>query len=155
MPYDEKLEGRVRAVLEADGVDYVLKYMFGGVAFMLRGHMAVGIVKDDLMVRVGSDAHEAALAEPHARPMDFAGKPMRTMVYVSPAGTGQNAGLARWVRAGVAHAASQPVKSAPTAKKAPPTAKKAPPTAKKAPPAAKKAPPTAKKAPARSTTRAR
>ncbi len=61
MAYDEKLEAKVRAFLEGEGVDYESKHMFGGVCFLVAGKMALGIVKDDLMVRVGADAYEAAL----------------------------------------------------------------------------------------------
>jgi hypothetical protein len=50
------------------------KKMFGGVAFLLDGKMFCGVVKDELMVRVGPDAFEAALAEKHVRPMDFTGR---------------------------------------------------------------------------------
>ena len=48
--------------------------------------MFIGIVKNDLMVRVGPDRHEEALAKAHVRPMDFAGRPMRGYVYVAPRG---------------------------------------------------------------------
>ena len=60
--------------------------MFGGLAFMLNGHMCCGIVGDDLVVRTGLDRFEAALFRPHPRPMDFTGRPMRGFVYVSPPG---------------------------------------------------------------------
>ena len=85
MAYDEALAERIRALLA--GRDAVTeRKMFGGIAFMVGGNMACGVIHDDLMVRVGPDAHDAALAEPHARPMDFAHRPMRGMVYVDPDG---------------------------------------------------------------------
>ncbi len=65
--------------------------------------MFVGIVKDELMVRVGPDAHEAALGEPHARTMDFTGRPMRGYVFVAPAGYAEDPVLRRWVDRGLAH----------------------------------------------------
>lgn len=118
--------------------------------FMVGGNMACGIVRDDLMVRVGPERHEAALAEPHTRPMDFAGRPMKGMVYVAPEGCKTAAALARWVGASVDYAVTLPSKPAKkaVAKKAAPAkkaalAKEAP--AKRAP--AKKA--VAKKAPAK------
>jgi TfoX/Sxy family transcriptional regulator of competence genes len=58
------------------------KKMFGGIAFLLDGAMFCGVSGGDLMVRVGAEAHEAALARPHARPMDFTGRPMKGYVFV-------------------------------------------------------------------------
>ncbi|MBX7194945.1 MAG: TfoX/Sxy family protein, partial [Sandaracinaceae bacterium] len=85
--------------------------MFGGLCFLVHGKMALGIVRDDLMVRVGADGYDEALELPHAREMDFTGKPLKGMVYVAPAGLGQHAGLARWVRMGVACAAREATRS--------------------------------------------
>lgn len=84
MPYDERLAGRVRAVMaNADGVRE--RKMFGGLAFLLNGNMCCGVVRNDLMVRVGPDDYEQSLQRAHARAMDFTGKPMKGFVYVSPA----------------------------------------------------------------------
>ena len=75
MAYDEKLADRVRDILEGDpGVSE--RKMFGGLAFMVDGHMACGIAGDDLMLRLGAEGAEAALQKPHVRPMDFTGRPM-------------------------------------------------------------------------------
>ena len=109
MAYDEVLAARIRSLL-AKRSDVTERKMFGGIAFMVADHMAVGVVRDDLMVRVGSDAEAAALAEPHARPMDFTGRPARGMVYVAPAGVASDADLAQWVERGAAYAASLPPK---------------------------------------------
>lgn len=109
MAFDEGLAARVRSLL-ADRDDVTERKMFGGIAFMLGDRMAVGIVRDDLMVRVGAEGYDAAVARPHARPMDFTGRPTRSMVYVAPAGTAHDADLARWVEAGVAYAGSLPSK---------------------------------------------
>jgi hypothetical protein len=111
MAFDEKLGLRIREFL-SERSDVVEQRMFGGVAFMIRGHMACGIVKNDLMVRVGPDKHDDALACPNARPMDFAGRPMRGMVYVAPAGVGTDAELRAWVLRGVAHVETLPAKVA-------------------------------------------
>jgi TfoX/Sxy family transcriptional regulator of competence genes len=105
MAYDEELQLRIqRVVAGREGVTE--KRMFGGVAFLLDGKMFCGIVKDDLMVRVGPLAHEAALAEPHVRPMDFTGKPMAGYVYVEPEGLATDKALRRWVEAGLKFAAT-------------------------------------------------
>jgi hypothetical protein len=83
--------------------------MFGGIAWMVSGNMACGILGDDLIVRLGPDA-EAALAEEHVRPFDFTGKPMKGTVFVEPAATAEPADLAGWVEAGVGFASSLPPK---------------------------------------------
>jgi len=70
MAYDEGLAERIRALLE-DERGVTEKKMFGGVAFLLDGKMFVGIVKHDLMVRVGPDRYQESLRRRHARPMDF------------------------------------------------------------------------------------
>ena len=105
MAYDEELAGRVRRAL-AGREDLSEKKMFGGIAFMLRGNMGCGIVRDDLMVRVGPERHHEALAQPHARPMDFTGRPMRGMVYVTPDGCRTDSDLKRWLELGLEFAAS-------------------------------------------------
>jgi hypothetical protein len=69
-------------------------------------------VKDDLMVRVGADAHAAALARPHTRPMDFTGRPMVGYVFVAPEGVVDDDALAAWIAEARAHVATLPAKSA-------------------------------------------
>lgn len=78
--------------------------------FMLRGHMCCGIVKDDLMLRVGPEQYEAVLKKPHARKMDFTGRPMKGMVYVSAEGTRTPAALKKWVEYAVDFNSSLPRK---------------------------------------------
>lgn len=105
MAYDEQLAQRIRDVL-APRADVGEKKMFGGIAFMVGDRMAVGVVKDDLMVRVGPDAHDEALAQPHARPMEMGGRISRGFVYVAPAGLASDDALQRWVDRGLRFAAS-------------------------------------------------
>jgi TfoX/Sxy family transcriptional regulator of competence genes len=109
MAYDEGLAARVRDVL-GDHPDVIEKKMFGGLAFMVWGNMACGIIQDDLMVRVGPDGYEAALTQPHARVMDFTGKPMRGMVVVDGAGLDADETLDEWVQRGLQYALSLPPK---------------------------------------------
>lgn len=96
MAYDEKLAARVAAALSRR-VEHEERKMFGGIAFMIGGKMAIGVSAEDLMVRVGPDAHEGALAQPGARPMDFTGRPMKGYVFVGPAGTATAPALMRWI----------------------------------------------------------
>ena len=110
MPYDEGLAERIRGIVEEDP-RIREKKMFGGLAFLVDGRMSVGIIRDELMVRVGPDAYEDALSRPHARPMDFTGRPMRGFVQVAPAGFEGDAGLSSWVALGIAYAETQPAKA--------------------------------------------
>lgn len=109
MAYDEALSRRLTDLL-SDFPEVSEKKMFGGLALLYQGNMCCGIVGDELMVRVGPEAYEEALAEPHARAMDFTGRPMKGMVYVSTAGIASDADLRRWVERGVQFAASLPAK---------------------------------------------
>lgn len=109
MAFDERLAVRVRAALQdVRGIEE--KKMFGGLCFLLRGHMCCGIVGGELMVRVGPEAYPACLREPHARAMDFTGRPMKGLVTVAAAGLTPDAALAAWVARGRAYAACLPPK---------------------------------------------
>src|SRR5262245_11768713 len=110
MAYDEKLAERVRAIL-AKRVDVVEKRMFGGIAFMVRGHMRCGIVASTLMVRLAPADADGLLSEPHVRPMDFTGRPMRGFLYVDPDGLKTAVMLRQWVERAEAYAEGQPVKT--------------------------------------------
>ena len=109
MAYDEGLAKRVREIL-ADQPGIAERRMFGGLAFLLAGNMLCGIVGQDLMVRVGPDRHWEALAAPHARPMDFTGRPMNGMVYVGPKGCATDDMLRSWIDQGLSFAGSLPAK---------------------------------------------
>jgi TfoX/Sxy family transcriptional regulator of competence genes len=109
MAYDEGLAERIRSLLDEEpGLSE--KRMFGGVAFLVRGHMGVGIVQDKLMIRVGPESYDRVLRERHARQMDFTGRPMKGFVYVVPEGYESDADLRRWVDLGVGYAQSLPAK---------------------------------------------
>jgi len=109
MAFDEKLVERVRKELEGRrGVEE--RKMFGGLTFMVRGNMACGVDKDRLMVRVGPEGMEAALKRPHAKPMDFTGRPMKGFVLVGPAATETDDGLDAWVARAESFASSLPPK---------------------------------------------
>jgi len=84
--------------------------MFGGIAFMVNGNMAVGVSGDELMVRVGKDNHDEAVALHGARIFDMSARPMRGWVAVAPEGFAQDADLDAWIDRGVAFAESLPSK---------------------------------------------
>ena len=109
MAIDERLAARVReALMEAPALSE--RNMFGGVCFMIAGNMACGVSKDGLMLRVGKEAYEEVLGHPHAREMDFTGRPLTGMVYVEAAGYRTKEALADWVDRGARFAASLPPK---------------------------------------------
>ena len=109
MAFDEDLARRVRDIL-SDEDTFNEKRMFGGVAFMVKGHMCCGVIGQDLVVRVGKDQHEQALVELHTRAMDFTGRPMKGFVYVSPLGYRSKANLRKWIRRGLRFVSSLPAK---------------------------------------------
>ena len=108
MAYDEHLADRVRAILTSQP-SLSERKMFGGLAFMLHGHMCCGIVRSDLMLRLGPEGTDAALERPHVRAMDFTGRPMTSMLYVEPEGL-RGVALRGWVEKATAFARTLPPK---------------------------------------------
>lgn len=109
MPYDDGLAHRVREVLDGEP-GLAEREMFGGLGFMLRGNLAVGIIEDSLVARVGPDAYDDALQEPHARPFDFTGREMRGWVFVDHPGLAAAADLDAWIERSLAFVESLPPK---------------------------------------------
>ena len=107
MAYDAALADRVRAALAARS-DVAEKGMFGGLAFMVSGNMCCGVSEDQLVVRVGPETYAEALAQDHAREMDFTGKPLRGFVYVAREGVDGEENSRSWLDRGVAFAGSLP-----------------------------------------------
>src|SRR5436190_5151369 len=102
MAYDEDLADRARAVMPTDA-DVTERKMFGGLAFLLRGHMFAGIVGSELMVRIGAEAAQRALELDHVREMDFTGRPMKNMISVQAEGL-HGPALERWITAAADYA---------------------------------------------------
>jgi len=96
MAYDEGLAHRLREHFQ-DRLDVEVKKMFGGLCFMVSNHMCCGIVGDTLMARVGPEKYEECLSYQYAREMDFTGKALKGMVYVSPEGIESDEDLVHWV----------------------------------------------------------
>lgn len=109
MAYDEGVAARLRDML-VDRHGVAEKKMFGGLAFMFRGHMLMGIVGESLMARVGPAAYDVALTRPFVRKMDFTGRPMNGFVYVDPAGFESDADCAAWLALCLDFNASLPAK---------------------------------------------
>jgi len=111
MAYDEALAERIRKTLLGKR-GLTERKMFGGIAFMLRGRMFVGILDDSLMARVGPQNYEDALARHGVRKMDFTGKPMRGYVFVGPKALRTDAQLKHWLDLCADFTATLPAKSA-------------------------------------------
>ncbi|MGP3948577.1 TfoX/Sxy family protein [Streptomyces sp. 7N604] len=109
MAFDEGLAERIRDRLGADPA-ITEKRMFGGLAFLCRGNMAVGVHGGELIVRVGPDGADAALARPGARVFDMTSRPMRDWIMVDSSALAEDAVLSDWIEEGHAFAASLPPK---------------------------------------------
>ncbi len=109
MAFDEDLANRVRRILrKIDGVSE--KKMFGGLCFLINGNMALGISREDLMIRVRPETYEKLLAQPNVRKMDFTGKPLKGFLYVGAKGRDTDRALRKWVSKSVDFAMSLPPK---------------------------------------------
>jgi TfoX N-terminal domain len=86
MAFDESLGRRIAATLDSISVEYVEKRMFGGLGFMVNDKLCIGVVKDELMVRVLDEKFDEILAMDDIRQMDFTGRPMKGFIFVEPAG---------------------------------------------------------------------
>ncbi len=109
MAWDEQLAERVRAVVAVRD-DVNEKPMFGGLCLLAHGNMFAGVQSETLMLRVGPEEYEEALGRPHARLMDFSGRPMRGYVYVDPPGIATEAHLREWVELSLAFVDTLPAK---------------------------------------------
>jgi TfoX/Sxy family transcriptional regulator of competence genes len=109
MAYDEGLAERIRGVLDARS-DVDERKMFGGIAFLVAGNMACGVMRDDLMVRMEPATAAALESEPGVRRFDMGGRPMKGWLLVAPEASADDGDLERWVRRGEEFAASLPPK---------------------------------------------
>ncbi len=98
MAYDELLADRMRLILIEKKVNFLEKKMFGGMAFMVDEKMCVGIIKNELMVRIDPDFQDEAVKKIGCRPMDFTGRPMKGYVQVTPEGIDLDEDLAEWIQ---------------------------------------------------------
>jgi TfoX/Sxy family transcriptional regulator of competence genes len=108
MAYDEHLADRVREIVSASG-EFSERKMFGGLAFMVAGHMAVAASREGgIMLRVDPAETDALLAKPFCRPFQMRGKPIDGWLRVDAEGITTKRQLERWVVRGVAYALAQP-----------------------------------------------
>lgn len=111
MAYDERLADRIRELVATRG-PFTERTMFGGLAFMVGGHLAVAASRSGgLMLRVDPADADALLARPFCGPFEMRGRPVDGWLRVEPEGVRTRAQLERWVGRGVAHARSLPPKT--------------------------------------------
>lgn len=111
MAYNEELEKRLDVALQLfpkSISDHLSKKkMFGGLAIMFQGKMTVGIVKNDLMVRVLGSKMDDILKMEAVRPMDFTNRPMKEFIFVAAKGFKTEEQLQNWIELGIEHAQSK------------------------------------------------
>ena len=103
MVYDERLADRVRKVL-GKNKNITEKHMFGGLSFLYHKKMFCGVLKNDLVIKIGHEQCEDALKKPNVRPMDFTGRPMNGFVFVNQNGCKPDKDLKQWVQLSFKHA---------------------------------------------------
>ena len=109
MPYSQALAFRVRQIVEPlRGV--AEKKMFGGIAFLLHGNMLVAVWQSSLIVRLGPDQAAQALGQPHVRPCDITGRPMKGWLIVEPDALDSDRDLSDWIERAIEFVATLPAK---------------------------------------------
>ena len=107
MAYSQETAERIRLSLKHFKEDFTEKKMFGGLSFLYQSKMTVGIVREDLAVRVVASKIEEALKQKHCRPMDFTKTPMKEFIFVAPPGFDTEEQLLHWITLGLEHAKSK------------------------------------------------
>ena len=97
MAYDEHLAERIGRSLKHKHISFEEKRMFGGIAYMVKDKMCVGIIKESLMVRINPELHEASLKKKGCRVMDFTGRVMKGFVIIDPEGIDKDKELDYWI----------------------------------------------------------
>ncbi len=110
MTFSERTALQIRHAI-GDTPGFSERPMYSGIAFMVRGNLCCGVLEDNLVVRVGPDTYDDVLREPHARPMDFTGRPLPGFVFVDRAGFSSAESLQQWVERGLSFARTLPPKS--------------------------------------------
>lgn len=108
MAYDDALVQRLRRTLANEQV--VERKMFGGLTFVVSGHMCCGVQDDRIMVRVGPDAYERSLRHLGVKPFDVTGRPMKGMIWVEANALRSSSQLKNWVGKGLTYVRSLPPK---------------------------------------------
>lgn len=109
MAYDEAAAAKVRKRLAPRNDVREIK-MFGGLCFMVGGHMCCGVLGDDIVFRVSPERWEKALADGGAKPFDFTGKIMRGIAVVDGERHADTRAFGRWLKWALEFVATLPPK---------------------------------------------
>lgn len=104
MAYNEELGFRIRSYFNLQKAIVDERKMFGGICFLYKNKMTVGVNREALMARVVGKKMDSVLAEDHVRPMDFTGKPLKEFIFIDPKGYETEEQLSRWIELGMEHA---------------------------------------------------
>jgi len=97
MGYDEFLAERIKTILNQKHIIFEEKKMMGGLCYLVKDKMCLGIVRNELMARIDPDMQEEALAKPGCREMDFTHRPMKGFVFIEPEGIDNDCDLEYWI----------------------------------------------------------
>ena len=121
MAFDEDMAARIRMGFLALEREWEERKMFGGLCFMVKGHMTVGVSGDnqgaELMVRCGAVRAARALGNPHARLCDFTGRVMKSILLIEPGGFESDDQLAEWLAMALDFIDTEPPKKKPPKKR--------------------------------------
>lgn len=121
MAFDQDMAARLRMALVTQDRDFEERKMFGGLCFMVKGHMAVGVSGEgqgsELMVRCGDTRAALQLDNPHARLCDFTGRIMKSILLVDKDGFETDEQLVHWVALALDFIDTEPPKKRKPAKK--------------------------------------
>ncbi|MCJ7735650.1 MAG: TfoX/Sxy family protein [Anaerolineales bacterium] len=109
MAYDESLAQRVREVID-NRPFFQEKKMFGGIGFLIQGNMACGVIREDLIVRVGAENYTDSLLKPNVELFDMTGRAMTGWVVVKEPGYRKDEDLQSWVDQGLLYVLTLPAK---------------------------------------------
>ena len=110
MAYDEELANRIRELVSGEA-GLTEQKMFGGLAFLVGGNMAVGASgQGGILVRVDPEQSGSLIATTNARPMEMRGRQMKGWLRLGAEDVRDDAELASWVKLGAAYARSLPAK---------------------------------------------
>jgi TfoX/Sxy family transcriptional regulator of competence genes len=97
MAYDELLAERIANKLLQHEVLFIEKKMFGGIAFMIDDKMCIGVMKDEIMLRILDEKYEFLIEQPHTKPMQFTGKTMKGFLFIEESGFQTDKDLQQWI----------------------------------------------------------
>lgn len=98
MAYNQLLADRIRSILKEKNIFYQEKEMMGGITFMVDGKMCIGIVKENMMSRIGPDIYEESLKKDGCIEMNFTGRPLKGYVFIEPEAIDLDEDLAYWIQ---------------------------------------------------------